>query len=120
VIGNRRFRSFIETPPLEGCGWKEDAVRRLIADDLKIRDLWDQAVQRPPYVHADVDNIHVRPTGTSLDATLRRLRKNHPELHGRVLAGELSANAAAIEAGFRKKPVKRCQCGTRLCLVERG
>ena len=34
--------------------------------------------------------------------TLRRLEKDHPELFQQVCAGELSANAAAIEAGFRK------------------
>jgi hypothetical protein len=28
------------------------------------------------------------------------------DLHERVVAGELSANAAAIKAGFRKKPRK--------------
>ena len=34
------------------------------------------------------------------------------ELAGKVRAGEMSANAAAIAAGFRKKPVKRCpKCG---------
>ena len=37
--------------------------------------------------------------------TLRRLDRDHPELFGRVKAGELSANAAAIEAGFRVKTV---------------
>jgi hypothetical protein len=35
---------------------------------------------------------------------LGRLKRDHPELAKRVVAGELSPNAAAIEAGFRKKP----------------
>jgi hypothetical protein len=42
-------------------------------------------------------------------AMLRRLRKKHPELHKRVLAGELTVCAAAIAARFRRgrqpKPV---------------
>jgi hypothetical protein len=42
-------------------------------------------------------------------AMLRRLRKKHPELHKRVLAGELSTYQAAVMAGFRRgwqpKPV---------------
>lgn len=50
----------------------------------------------------NVDN-KPRPRGNSQAATLRRLRKSRPDLHAKVLAGELSANAAAIEAGFRKK-----------------
>jgi hypothetical protein len=36
--------------------------------------------------------------------TIARLKRDYPELAKRVMAGELSPNAAAIEAGFRKKP----------------
>lgn len=56
-----------------------------------------------------VDNIHVcldqplRPTGTSESAALRRLRKDRPDLHAQVLDNELSAHAAAVQAGFRPK-----------------
>jgi hypothetical protein len=35
--------------------------------------------------------------------TVARLKRDRPDLAERVVAGELSANAAAIEAGFRKK-----------------
>ena len=43
---------------------------------------------------------------------LRRLKRDRPDLAERVMSGELSANAAAIEAGFRKKPVRCCpNCG---------
>jgi len=35
---------------------------------------------------------------------LKRLKRDHPELAEKVIAGDLSANAAAIEAGFRHKP----------------
>ena len=44
------------------------------------------------------------PTGNSRAAFLRRLRKDRPDLHARVLADELSPHAGIIEAGFRKKP----------------
>ena len=40
--------------------------------------------------------------GTSLSYTLRRLKEDHPELYQRVVAGDLSANAAAREAGIRR------------------
>jgi hypothetical protein len=44
---------------------------------------------------------------------LARLRRDRPDLAEKVIAGELSANAAAIEAGFRKK--RRCpHCGGEL------
>lgn len=56
----------------------------------------------PRAVHPAAENGLVRPAGTSADAALRRLRKDRPDLHARVLDGELSAHAAMIEAGFRK------------------
>lgn len=37
--------------------------------------------------------------------TLKRLKRDNPELAERVVNGELSANAAAIEAGFRKPTI---------------
>ena len=40
--------------------------------------------------------------GTNPTYTLKRLKRDHPELAQAVINGELSANAAAIQAGFRK------------------
>jgi hypothetical protein len=45
-----------------------------------------------------------RQYGTSWQDTVDRLRRDRPDLAERVMRGELSAHAAAIEAGFRKKP----------------
>jgi hypothetical protein len=42
--------------------------------------------------------------GTSRSYVLSRLKKSSPDLFAKVVAGELTANAAAIEAGFKKKP----------------
>ncbi len=55
-----------------------------------------------------VDNIHSdssnsRPSGTSQTAALRRLRKDRPDLHAQVLAGDLTPHAAMVVAGFRKR-----------------
>ena len=44
--------------------------------------------------------------GNSLPYVLRRLQRDHPALAERVVKGELSANAAAIEAGFRKRTIR--------------
>ncbi len=80
-----------------------------------MRGLIDQVDQRregaPVGNHnaskSTVDNVNSciepRPTGTSTDYALRRLRKDRPDLHQRVLNKELSPNAAMIEAGFRVK-----------------
>ena len=42
--------------------------------------------------------------GTSREASIRRLKTSRPDLYAQCLAGELTANAAMIEAGLRKKP----------------
>ena len=39
-------------------------------------------------------SLHQAPTGNSRDAFLRRLRKDAPEVHARVIAEELTPNAA--------------------------
>jgi hypothetical protein len=52
-----------------------------------------------------VDNINSKVKGgTDTEYTLRRLKRDAPELYSEVKSGELSVNAAAIQAGIRKKP----------------
>jgi hypothetical protein len=51
-------------------------------------------------------NTSGRPTGTSRAYALRRLREQRPDIHARVLAGEISPHAGMVEAGFRKRPSK--------------
>jgi len=43
--------------------------------------------------------------GNTRSYTVSRLERDHPELFERVKSGDFSANAAAIEAGFRKKTI---------------
>ena len=101
-VTHERFADFVAMPPLKGLGSDIDLVRRIIATDNEALDLLDQALQNPTGLH----NIQASaPTGTSQNAALRRLRKNAPELHSEVLAGNLSAHAAMVKAGFRPKTV---------------
>lgn len=88
-------------------------------DDDKARDALDEAIKKEGGApignknaangRTTVDNIHScsesRPTGTSQAAALRRLRKSAPKLHEKVIAGEMSANAAMVKAGFRPKTI---------------
>jgi hypothetical protein len=88
-----------------------------IADRARIRaaraaqriDAKDRANLRPAHKHVDPDvynnkaDVHIRPSGNSAAAALRRLRKDRPDIHARVLAGELSPHAGMLAAGFRKK-----------------
>jgi hypothetical protein len=77
-------------------------------------DAEDRENQRPPGRPKTVsnennvtDSFKGRPhSGTRAEA-LRRLRDNRPDIHARVLVGELSPHAGMIEAGFRKKTVRK-------------
>jgi hypothetical protein len=73
-----------------------DMLRRLCKDGMEALDLIDQAVQETPRQGAKtdiVDNINEvdsRPTGTSEQAAIRRLRKDRPDLLEKVKQGEMT------------------------------
>lgn len=102
------FVEFVRTAPLKGLGADVSLVRRLVADDPEALSLLDHAlagghVQRSDLVD-DVDEVET-PTGSARENALRRLHQHAPELHARLASGELTANAAMIEAGLRKRTV---------------
>jgi hypothetical protein len=78
---------------------------RSLRDDIEAIDMIDEAVRNPigTNQHVGVDNVHrlKRRDGNSRDHALRRLRDHRPDLHARVLAGELSPHRAMINAGLR-------------------
>jgi hypothetical protein len=90
-----------------------DRARVKAARAAQRDDARDCANLRPAHKHIDRDvytdkrNVHISPSGNSRAAFLRRLRKDRPDIHARVLAGELSPHAGMVEAGFRKKPVRK-------------
>jgi hypothetical protein len=55
-----------------------------------------------------------RPSTGSAARALRKLREDRPDIHQRVLDGEITANAGMVEAGFRKKQPSR-----KMTVVER-
>lgn len=117
----RTFREFIEAPLFKGLGEKLSDIERLIADDdeavVRLREL----IVAPKHLHKvkndDADNVSIIPdlftpavpakkkadAGNSRAYTLVRLKNERPDLFERVCAKELTANRAAIEAGWRKK-----------------
>jgi hypothetical protein len=104
-VQHERFEDFVTTQPLAGVGGTMDLVRRIASSDPVTLDLLDRAVQRKVGSNTAVDNINTRPDGTARDAALRRLRKDRPDLHAEVLAGEKSPHAAMVEAGFRIRTI---------------
>jgi CRISPR/Cas system CSM-associated protein Csm2 small subunit len=120
VVTMYSFVDFIKTPPPAGLGTTFETLWQLCCHNPLLLDLLDRAVQRPAGApeknqrvvreQITVDSIHnsdkiERPTGTSKQAGLRQLRKKNPELHAKVLAGELTVNAAMVQAGLRTKQV---------------
>ena len=68
---------------------------------------------RPKKGEEKGDNVTLNGRGNSRAYTLARLdRDEHTELAGKVRSGEMSANAAAIQMGYRKRPTFTCpECG---------
>ncbi len=46
-----------------------------------------------------------KPVGNERSYALRRLRKDRPDLHKKVIVFEMSPHAAMVEAGFRPKTI---------------
>jgi hypothetical protein len=97
------------------------AAQDVDAIKAQTRDAADEANLRPAHrpaitvntTNSDVDSFKPRPRGNSIDAALRRLRhagegdERVAAIQARVLAGEITAHAGMVEAGFRKKAASR-------------
>jgi hypothetical protein len=121
------LRECLLRKPPNGVGADIGLLRRLVYDDKAALNALDEALQQPigtnQYpdqqslpVDEGVDIINtLRPTGTSIEYALRRLRSDDrplaKELHAKVLTGELSAHRAAVFAGYRKElsPLEQIQ-----------
>lgn len=96
------FESFVTTPPLAGIGTTVDMLRRCCGGDPAALDALDRVTAIKPGQHRQAtSNRSSSRQGTTTEQALRRLRKDRPDLHQKVLAGELTANKAMITAGFR-------------------
>ena len=112
IVEHASFYSFLTTPPLNGCGYDPAKILKLISDDAETLVLWREAMKRKQGDRSDLpDNVSdvIRSYVNSLAYTVTRLKSQRPDLFDRVKGGEISANTAAIEAGFRKQatPLKR-------------
>lgn len=112
IAGFASFQKYIEARPPEGLGATLDLIEKLIKDDEEMLVQFRQITTGKKHVHRadDNDNIIIKShQGTSRAYTLDRLKRERPDLFEKVKAGKLSANAAAIEAGFRKQtpPIDR-------------
>ena len=92
---------------------QEEVERRLTAQELAASE---EVVALPQHggdrsKGEQGDNVTLL-RGNNPTYALKRLKRDRPDLAAKVIAGELSANAAAIQAGFRKQPKIICpKCG---------
>jgi hypothetical protein len=111
VVQLANLRELITKEPMEGWGENPERIEGLIKHDAEVLVLWRDAMKEKtgPKLKGDdgLCNIVTETkgtTGNSRSYTVSRLQREAPELFAQVVAGTLSANAAAIQAGFRKKP----------------
>lgn len=102
------LHALITLKPLDGWGEDPKKIEAVIKDDPEALALFREAMTGEPHVHKpapESDNVTITPErGNARAYTVSRLKRERPDLFDRVVNGELSANAAAIEAGWRKKP----------------
>ena len=104
VIELKNLRELITEKPIHGWGQDPKKIEALLKDDPEVLPMWRGAMSNGKGKPVNNDNIINKDSqGTSRSYTLSRLEKQHPEIYQEVCAGQLSANAAAIKAGFRKK-----------------
>lgn len=101
-----RFEDFVKAEPVAGLGADLAKLEAICQDDadalVMLRKALVKPVGRPKQTN---DNIINKPEqGTSRAYTLTRLQQHRPDLYERVKARQMTANAAAKEAGFRKQP----------------
>ena len=58
----------------------------------------------PSHGGARIRGSNTASDGRGVTYILRRLKRDRPDLLKRFVSGEMSANAAAVAAGFRKRP----------------
>lgn len=105
VVTFERFADFVTTPPLDGLGESPDLIKRILHDDPEALVLFETAMVGPHGGDrkSKADNVSLEPAhGNSAAYTLRRLARDRPDLFEQVAAGAMTANRAAIEAGFRR------------------
>jgi hypothetical protein len=103
------LRDLVTRKPPEGWGQNPDKIEALLKDSSEVLAMWEKEMQGEPGrpikgENKSVDNVNrISSTGNSKAYTLSRLKRENAELFQQVVAGELSANAAAVKAGWRKK-----------------
>jgi len=105
------LKALITERPIKGWGQDPAKIEAVIKDNPEALAMFREAMVEKPggdRQSEDAKSINYNIInasslqGTSKAYTVSRLKNNRPDLFEKVVSGELSANAAAIQAGFRK------------------
>lgn len=83
--------------------WRERMIRLKRAIEAEVPELQEHGTNR--YTDSRGSNTTSKSNGRGKEYIIGRLKRDRPDLAERVLTGEMSASVAAVEAGFRKRPV---------------
>lgn len=104
------FAEWVQANVPQGLQTTMDNLQQIAKGDQDLTDALDKALaeQYPDGVHHGLNNIKTYPEGTSQAQGLRKLRKDRPDLHARVMLPKgdpqrLSTNAAMVAAGYRHR-----------------
>ena len=102
VVTMQSLRELVTTAPITGWGEDPAKIEAVIRDDAEVLAMWREAMKAQGKRNLP-DNVKEVTAGNSRAYTVSRLQREAPDLFAKVAAGEISANAAAIKAGFRKR-----------------
>lgn len=110
---NKTFREFVIAKPSKGLGSDPARVLKYVegtpAEPLVRESLKGESGRPPKADNQEEPNNNIigfrTRQGTSRSYTLDRLQREAPQLFEAVQREELSPNAAAIQAGFRKRTI---------------
>ena len=111
IIELPNLKALITERPIKGWGQDPAKIESVIKDNPEALAMFREAmvekhggVRKSEQVNIKNDNVILAlpEQGNSKAYTVSRLKNNRPDLFEKVVSGELSANAAAIQAGFRK------------------
>ena len=112
VIELDSLRELITEKPFRGWGEDPKKVEAVIRDDPECLTMFREAMKcqgkRTDLLGCE-SQLSDKGTGNR-SYTLSRLERDAPELFEAVCSGEMSANAAAIKAGFRKQYTHAEKC----------
>jgi hypothetical protein len=109
IVTLKSLRELITLPPMEG--WAEDVekIKALLKDDPLVLAMFEEELKEQHGGDRRSKKARIKCSNPTLDRvdrgkayTVSRLQRERPDLFQQVCEKKISANAAAIQAGFRR------------------